>query len=169
MDASLRERFGRIRIVIMDVDGVLTDGAMYYAEHGDELKRFHTRDGVGIRLLHESGIATALVTGEQTTMVARRAAKLRIAEVHQGVQDKWATVASLLARHGLSPSQACFIGDDVGDLEALRGVGLAIAVADAIPAVLETAHYVTQRRGGEGAVREVCDLILSARGKVESP
>ena len=163
MDPSLRHRFAQIKMVIMDVDGVLTDGAMYYTEKGDEFKRFHTRDGLGIRLLHEAAIQTALVTGEQTPIIERRAAKLRIAEVHQGVQNKLATVESILQRHGLRPEEVCYIADDVVDLAALRCVGLAIAVADAVPAVLQAAHYITQRRGGDGAVREVCDLILWTR------
>lgn len=163
MDPSLRERFARIKMVIMDVDGVLTDGAMYYTAQGDEFKKFNTRDGFGIRLLHEAAIKTALVTGEQTPITARRAAKLRIAEVHEGVQNKLATVESLLERHGLTPEEVCYIADDLGDLEALRCVGLAIAVADAMPPVLNAAHYITQRKGGDGAVREVCDLIVSTR------
>ncbi len=161
MDQGLRQRVAKVRMLAMDVDGVLTDGAMYYTEAGDEIKRFNTRDGLGIRLLHEAGINTALITGESTSIVERRALKLRIGEVHQGVDDKLARLKEIAGRHHLSMDEVAYIGDDVVDLEALRFVGLAIGVADATPEVQAVAHYVTQQRGGYGAVREVCDLILS--------
>ena len=116
----------------MDVDGVLTDGGLYYTENGDELKRFDVRDGQGLVLLRQAGIVTAIVTGRRTTLVARRADELGIAEVHQGVTDKGATVTALLARHGVPPTNACYVGDDINDLPALRLVGIAVAVADAV-------------------------------------
>jgi 3-deoxy-D-manno-octulosonate 8-phosphate phosphatase (KDO 8-P phosphatase) len=152
-----------IRALVMDVDGVLTDGGLYYTEHGDELKRFDVRDGQGLVLLRQAGILTAIVTGRRTTLVARRAEELGIAEVHQGVTDKAETVSALLARHGVPPAAVCYLGDDVNDLPALARVGLAVAVADAVPVVRRAAHYVTRAPGGRGAVREVCDLILAAR------
>lgn len=161
LTAALRRRAARVRLVIMDVDGVLTDGGMYYTESGDEFKKFNTRDGHGITLLHAAGIKTALVTRERTPIVTRRAAKLGITEVHQGVLDKLPVVKQLLEKHGVSPSEACYIGDDVGDEGAMGFVGFAAAVADALPPIRRIAHYVTRKRGGEGAVREVCDLILS--------
>lgn len=163
MRAALRARLMQLRMVIMDVDGVLTDGGMYYSERGEELKKFNTKDGQGIRLLHEAGIRTALVTGEDTPIVARRAAKLQIDEVHQAALDKLSVVKALLEKHGIRPAEACYVGDDVGDLKAMRFVGVAVAVADATPAVKRVAHYVTRRGGGAGAVREVCNRILSAR------
>jgi YrbI family 3-deoxy-D-manno-octulosonate 8-phosphate phosphatase len=159
--AALRARLRRIRILIMDVDGVLTDAGMYYSENGDELKKFNTRDGHGITLLHAAGLKTALVTRERTSIVARRAEKLRITEVHQGALDKVPIVQGLLGAHGLTPAQACYIGDDLGDRDVMAVVGLAVAVADAMPAIKKVAHYVTRKRGGEGAVREICDMLLA--------
>ena len=155
----------RVRLLIMDVDGVLTDAGMYYSEAGDELKKFNTRDGHGITLLHAAGVLTAIVTRERTDIVTRRAQKLKIPECHQGILDKLPVVKDLLARHGLTPAQACYIGDDVGDLEALRHVGFPVAVADAMPPIKKIARYITKKKGGEGAVRELCDLILAARSR----
>lgn len=158
-----RARLRAVRMVAMDVDGVLTDGGLYYVERGGEIKKFNVRDGQGIVLLHQAGIATALITSKHTEIVARRAHDLGIAEVHQRVTDKLAVLRELLARHGIAPEEACYIGDDVGDLPAMRVVGLPVAVADAAPAVRRAARYVTRKKGGEGAVREICDLILKAR------
>jgi YrbI family 3-deoxy-D-manno-octulosonate 8-phosphate phosphatase len=157
-----RPRWRGVRALIMDVDGVLTDGGLYYTEQGDELKRFDVRDGQGLVLLRQAGILTAIVTGKRTTLVARRADELGIAEVHQGVTDKAATVSALLARHAVAPAAACYVGDDINDLPALRIVGIAVAVADAVPIVRRAAHHVTRASGGHGAIREVCDLILAA-------
>ena len=161
--SRVRPRWRGVRALIMDVDGVLTDGGLYYSENGDELKRFDVRDGQGLVLLRQAGILTAIVTGKRTTLVARRADELGIAEVHQGVTDKAATVTALLARHGVPPPAACYVGDDINDLPALRIVGIAVAVADAVPIVRRTAHYITRAPGGRGAIREVCDFILAAR------
>lgn len=165
MSPALRRRARKVRLVIMDVDGVLTDGGMYYAENGEELKKFNTRDGHGITLLHAAGIKTALVTRERTPIVTRRAAKLGITEVHQGALDKLPVVKGVLEKHGVAPTEACYIGDDIGDREVMGYVGFAAAVADALSPIRKMAHYVTRKRGGEGAVREVCDLILGARGE----
>jgi len=160
-----RSAFARVRMLVMDVDGVLTDAGMYYSESGDEWKKFNTRDGHGITLLHEAGIKTALVTRERTAIVARRALKLKIAEVHQGILDKLPVVQALLEKHGLTREEACYVGDDLGDLEAMRFIGVAVAVGDALPAIKKVAHLITRKKGGEGAVREVCDLILAARAR----
>lgn len=165
LSAAGRRRVRRVRLVIMDVDGVLTDGGMYYSEGGEELKKFNTRDGHGITLLHAAGIKTALVTRERTPIVTRRAAKLGIVEVHQGALDKLPVVEKILERHGVTWADTCYIGDDVGDREAMGHVGFAAAVADALPEIKKVAHYVTRKKGGEGAVREVCDLILAAKAK----
>lgn len=165
MSPALRRRARTVLMVIMDVDGVLTDGGMYYSESGDEWKKFNTRDGHGITLLHEAGIKTALVTRERTSIVARRAAKLGVTEVHQGVLDKLSVVQEILDKHGVSHEETCYIGDDVGDEKVMGSVGFAVAVADALPSICKIAHYVTKKKGGEGAVREVCELILSGRGK----
>jgi YrbI family 3-deoxy-D-manno-octulosonate 8-phosphate phosphatase len=160
---GLRARFARIRLVLLDVDGVLTDAGMYYSESGEELKKFNTRDGHGIRLLQDLGIPAAIVTREKTRIVERRAAKLRIQEVHQGILDKLPVVKALCEKHGITPDEACYVGDDLGDLDAMRFVGLPVAVRDAVPEIRRVARYVTRRRGGDGAVREVCDLIRAAR------
>ena len=165
LNQALLRRARKVRMVIMDVDGVLTDAGMYYSESGEELKKFNTRDGHGITLLHSAGIKTAFVTRERTPIVTRRAAKLGVTEVHQGTLDKLPVVKGILEKHGISPAEACYIADDVGDLEPMGCVGFAAAVADALPEIKKVAHYVTRKKGGEGAVREVCDLILSSRKK----
>jgi 3-deoxy-D-manno-octulosonate 8-phosphate phosphatase (KDO 8-P phosphatase) len=160
-----RPRWAAVRALVTDVDGVLTDGGLYYAESGDELKRFDVRDGQGLVLLREAGLLTAIVTRKQTTIVTRRARDLGIAEVHQNVTDKAATLTALCARHGLAPSAVCYVGDDVGDLPAMRLAGLPVAVADAVREVRRAAAYVTRAGGGRGAVREVCDLIRAAQSR----
>jgi YrbI family 3-deoxy-D-manno-octulosonate 8-phosphate phosphatase len=150
-------------MLAMDVDGVLTDAGMYYSESGDELKKFNTRDGMGIKLLQAAGLVTAFITREKTAIVERRGQKLAVPEVHQGVDDKLAVLTTLAKKYGFSLDQVAYIGDDVNDLEALRAVGFSAAPADAMPSVLKAVHYICAKKGGEGAVREVADLILAAR------
>jgi 3-deoxy-D-manno-octulosonate 8-phosphate phosphatase (KDO 8-P phosphatase) len=147
----------------MDVDGVLTDAGMYYAENGDELKKFNTRDGQGIALARELGIRTVILTGESTKLVTRRAEKLRIDHLRQGVRDKRAALIEILETEDIAPEQACYVGDDLNDLGVLEMVGLAIVVNDAMRRPRTLAHYVTAARGGEGAIREVCEMILDAQ------
>ena len=161
---DLRKRLGRLRALVLDVDGVLTDGGLYYGDHGEALKKFNVRDGMGLRRIREAGLAVALVTGEETEIVRRRAEKLGITDVFGGVEDKRRVLGEFLASRGIAPGDAAFVGDDVNDLPALELVGLPIAVPDAVPEVLRAAHLVTGRRGGEGAVRELCDAILASRG-----
>ena len=163
--SSIMRVLTRVRLFAMDVDGVLTDGGMYYSESGDELKKFNTRDGMGIKLLQRAGLITALITMEETKLVMRRAEKLAIPEVHQGARDKLAVLRALAARHGLTLEEMAYIGDDVNDLEALKAVGFSAAPADAMPSVLEVVTYICRKSGGEGAVREVADLILEAKAK----
>ena len=165
MSPARRPRWSAVRALVTDVDGVLTDGGLYYAENGDELKRFDVRDGQGLVLLREAGLLVALVTRKQSTIVTRRARDLGLTEVHQNITDKAAAVRDLLARHAVAPRDAIYVGDDVGDLPAMSMVGLPIAVKDAIPQVRRAAHYVTKAGGGRGAIREICDLILAARKK----
>src|SRR5262247_1991129 len=153
----------QIRLFATDVDGVLTDAGMYYAESGDEWKKFNTRDGMGIKLLQRQGIITAIVTQERTKLVARRAEKLAIPELHQGVMDKLSLVREMAARHGLTLSQVAYIGDDVNDLEALKAVGFSATPADGLPQVAAVVDYICQKKGGEGAVREVIEMILEAQ------
>jgi 3-deoxy-D-manno-octulosonate 8-phosphate phosphatase (KDO 8-P phosphatase) len=160
--AARRPRWDRVRALVTDVDGVLTDGGLYYAENGDELKRFDVRDGQGLVMLREAGLLAAIVTRKQTTIVTRRARDLGIAEVHQHVIDKAAAITDLLKRHALKAAEVCYVGDDVGDLPAMRLVGVPVAVADAVPEVRKAAAYVTRAGGGHGAIREVCALILAA-------
>lgn len=152
-------------MLAMDVDGVLTDAGMYYSESGDELKKFNTRDGMGIKILQAAGVVTAFITKEKTTIVERRGQKLAVPEVHQGIDDKLTDLTRLVRKYGLTLAQVAYIGDDVNDLEALRAVGFSAAPADAMPVVLEAVQYVCAKKGGEGAVRELADLILAARGK----
>ena len=163
MSPTRRPRWSAVRALVTDVDGVLTDGGLYYAESGDELKRFDVRDGQGLVLLREAGLLTAIVTRKQTTIVTRRARDLGITEVHQDVTDKAAVLTDLCARHGLAPAAVAYVGDDVGDLPAMRVVGLPIAVADAVRDVRRAAAFVTRAGGGRGAIREVCELILASR------
>lgn len=161
--ASLQAKFARMKLLAMDVDGVLTDGGMYYSEQGDELKKFNTRDGKGIELLRSAGIKIAFITGEKTQLVERRAAKLKIDELHQGVGDKLAVLRQIMSKYQLSYDEVAYIGDDINDLGILKTVGLAITVADSLPQNQKVAHYITRARGGEGAVREVAGIILESR------
>lgn len=162
---SLRAILQDIRLFATDVDGVLTDAGMYYSETGDEWKKFNTRDGMGIKLLQKAGLITAIVTQERTKLVARRAEKLTIPEVHQGVMDKRAVIREMAERYGLSLRQVAYVGDDVNDLDALKAVGFSASPADGMPVVRAAVTYVCNRKGGEGAVREVVELILRARQK----
>ena len=152
-----------IKLFATDVDGVLTDAGMYYSESGDEWKKFNTRDGMGIKLLQRAGIITAIVTQERTKLVARRAEKLTIPELHQGVMDKLTVIREMAARHGFSLKQVAYIGDDVNDLEALKAVGFSASPADGLPDIVAAVDYVCQKKGGEGAVREIIEMILNAQ------
>jgi YrbI family 3-deoxy-D-manno-octulosonate 8-phosphate phosphatase len=136
---------------------------MYYSESGDEWKKFNTRDGMGIKLLQKAGLITAIVTQERTRLVARRAEKLTIPEVHQGVTDKLSMIRDMASRYGLALDQVAYIGDDVNDLEALKAVGFSASPADGMPQVLQAVDYVCRKKGGEGAVREVVEMILEAQ------
>lgn len=157
-----------IRVFATDVDGVLTDAGMYYSESGDEWKKFNTRDGMGIKLLQKAGMITAIVTQERTKLVARRAEKLAIPELHQGIMDKLALIRDMAQRYGLSLQEVAYIGDDVNDLEALKAVGFSAAPADGMPVVRASVHYVCQKKGGEGAVREIAEMILDAQTKART-
>ena len=158
-----RARLAALRLVALDVDGVLTDGGIWYTDRGEELKRFDVRDGQGLVLLRTAGVVTAVITRRHSEIVERRARELGIVEVHQDATDKGAVVQGILTRHGVRPADACYVGDDVGDLPAMRLVGFPVAVADAGPAVRGAAAYITRASGGRGAIRELCDLILSAK------
>ena len=153
----------KIRALILDVDGVLTDGGMYYGPGGEGLKRFNVKDGMGLRLVIEAGIAVALISGENSEILRRRAEKLKIADIFVGIEDKLRTMETFLASKKIGTDETAYVGDDVNDLEAMKKAALPIAVADAVPEVRKAAKWVTSRKGGEAAVREVCDALLAAR------
>jgi len=157
---ALRGKIKGIKLVAMDVDGVLTDGGMYYSESGDEIKKFHSQDGMGIKLLQGSGIITAFVTSEQTNLVQRRGDRLKVPDIHQGTFEKRKVLDELCAKYNLTMQQVAFIGDDVNDLDALQHAGFSVAPADAVLVVKEVVDYICERNGGAGAVREMSDLIL---------
>lgn len=163
MDPALAARAARIRLAVFDVDGVFTDGRLLFGPQGEALKAFHVRDGHGIKRLLGAGIAVAVISGRSSPIVAARMAELGIDEVHQGKDDKLPVLQALLARRGIADDECCYCGDDEPDLAPLRAVGLACAPADAHPAVRAIANVVTRAGGGAGAVREVCDLLLTAR------
>lgn len=150
-------------MLCVDVDGVLTDAGMYYGPDGEVLKKFNTRDGMGLARVREVGVAVAIISGEDSAIVHARAAKLKIDDVYCDAANKRAAVDALCDKHDLALDQVAFIGDDLNDLSALESVGLACAVADAAEPVQAVAHYITRRRGGDGAVREVCELLISAK------
>lgn len=157
-----------LRLVAFDVDGVLTDGGLYLSDSGDEFKRFNSLDGHGLKMLRASGVELAIITGRRSKCVELRAKNLGIQRLYQGVDDKWEAMQALLAETKLAPEAAAFMGDDVIDLPVMRRVGLAISVPAAPQLVREHAHYVSQREGGHGAVREVCELIMAAQGTLAS-
>jgi 3-deoxy-D-manno-octulosonate 8-phosphate phosphatase (KDO 8-P phosphatase) len=161
-DFTARAR--RVRLLVLDVDGVLTDGRMILSERGDELKAFHTHDGMGINLAKRCGITVALVTGEKSPIAQARGAKLGVDEVVLGARRKGETVAELMTRYGRRASEVAFMGDDILDLPALQRVGLAVAPANAVPEVRAAVHFVTRAAGGAGAVRECVEQILRAQG-----
>ena len=160
-------RAANIRLLICDVDGVLTDGRLYFTADGQELKSFHARDGHGLKLLQRTGVQAAVISGRSSPAVALRMSSLGIEHVFQGRENKLEPFQELLGRLDLKAEQAAFIGDDVLDLPLLRRVGLAVAVADAHFTLRETVHWVTAQPGGLGAVREVCDLIMLAQGRLQ--
>lgn len=168
MDAVLRERASEIRMLVLDVDGVLTDGKLYFDHAGNEMKAFNTRDGMGMKALQRAGIEVAVITGRKSKAVAHRMAQLGIQHVYQGREDKLEAFLELLEMTGLDAEQVCFAGDDWIDLPVLMRVGLAVSVADAEEHVRQQAHWITQRNGGDGAVREICNLILSAQEKEQT-
>lgn len=163
-DPLLLERAARMRALVLDVDGVLTDGKLYFDNQGNEMKAFSTRDGLGMRALQSQGTLLALITGRRSEIVARRAANLGIEHVYQGRNDKLNAFNELLAATGIDQQDVCYAGDDWVDIPVLDRAGLAVTVADADAVVKQRVHWITSRPGGHGAVREICDLILAARG-----
>ena len=164
--AATRTRLERIRLMIFDVDGVLTDGSLWYGENGETVKRFNALDGHGLKMLAASGIKVALVTGREGPVVDRRAAELGLRDVLQNVRDKAEALATLAARHMLRLDETGFMGDDLIDLPAMQRAGFAASVPQAPAYVTQAAHWVATRPGGEGAVRECCDIILASQNRL---
>ena len=160
---DIAQRAARVRLMIFDVDGVLTDGSLHFGPDGEMMKTFNVHDGLGIKLLQESGVQTAIISARQSPVVTRRAADLGIDHVHQGGHDKLTPFHHLLRVTGLTAEQCGFIGDDVVDLPILTRVGFAVSVPNGSADVRARAHHVTQAAGGRGAVREVCELLLHAQ------
>lgn len=152
---------------MLDVDGVLTDGTLYYTSAGEEMKAFNIQDGLGIQLLQAGGVAVAIITGRRSPMVERRARELDITHVTQGTQDKLVAFEHLLETAGVAAEHSACVGDDLPDLPLMRRCALAVTVPEAPELVKAQAHLITRRAGGHGAVREVCELILSAQGKLD--
>jgi len=157
------ERAKNTELLILDVDGVLTDGSLYYGPDGEVIKRFHVHDGAGIKAVLEAGIKVAVISSRRTPAVDKRMHELGVSHVLQGVGDKLQALNELGERLGIELNAVACVGDDVSDVPMMRSVGLAVAVADARQQAKESAHYSTAARGGHGAVREVCDLLLVAR------
>jgi 3-deoxy-D-manno-octulosonate 8-phosphate phosphatase (KDO 8-P phosphatase) len=160
----LQDRCTAIELLVLDVDGVLTGGGIVYLDNGVELKTFHVRDGSGLKIWHQAGKRSAIITGRTSRAVAIRAAELGIGLVVQGAENKLAAYRQILADCGVGPEQVCCVGDDLPDVPLLCNCGLAVAVADACPEALREAHYVTRAAGGRGAVRETVELILGCQG-----
>lgn len=165
VDAAMARRLAAVRLLVCDVDGTLTDGAMWYGPDGEALKRFHTRDGHGIGMLRRAGVEVALMTAEDSPIVSARAAKLGITEVILGCADKAEAMHALLRSSGVVAGEAAMIGDDLGDLAAFSVVGVRVAVADAVDDVRRAADLVCELRGGHGAVRELAEAMLAARAQ----
>lgn len=159
----MEEKAAKIKTLILDVDGVLTDGHITFNDRGEEIKSFHVRDGLGLRLLMSAGIDVIIITGRKSEVVAHRAKELGIKEVYQGVKDKGALCEKLMKQKQLERDQLCCIGDDLPDLPVFHQAGLSIAVADASAEVRHAAGIITKTGGGQGAVREACEIILKSR------
>lgn len=163
-DPELTARARAIKLIVFDVDGVLTDGGLYVGDDGQEYKAFHSRDGLGMKMLQSSGVELALITGRSSQVVTHRAKDLNIRHVYQGALDKLAAFQQLIETLALEAAQIAFMGDDVVDLPVLKRCGLALTVPEAPTIVHKHAHYVATRPGGHGAAREVCELIMLAQG-----
>ena len=168
MSNELLSRAKAVRLAVFDVDGVLTDGRLYFLPDGGEFKTFNTLDGQGIKMLMNAGVRTAIISGRKSAVVERRAKNLGIQHLFQGREDKLVVLDGLLAELGLTHDQVAYLGDDLPDLPVIRRVGLGMAVANADAFVRQHAHGVTQARGGEGAAREFCELILRAQDSLEA-
>jgi len=161
----MEEKAARIKLLFLDVDGVLTDGRITISKEGEEVKSFDVKDGIGLKMLMFAGIDVVIITGRESVAVAHRAGELGIKDVCQGVSDKGTVCRDLIRKRGIEKAEACCIGDDLPDLAMFGEAGLCIAVADAVKEVREGADFITRKRGGRGAVREACEWILKCQGK----
>ncbi|MEZ5542989.1 MAG: 3-deoxy-manno-octulosonate-8-phosphatase KdsC [Pseudomonadota bacterium] len=161
---DILEKAAHVRLLIFDVDGVLTDGTLFVGDDGQEYKAFHSRDGHGIKMLQKHGVIVGIITGRTSKVVEHRMANLGITHVYQGKLDKLPAYEELIDKLGISPHETAYVGDDVVDLPVMRRVGLAIAVQDAHPLVVRHCHWQTPSGGGRGAARDVCEMLLEARG-----
>jgi 3-deoxy-D-manno-octulosonate 8-phosphate phosphatase (KDO 8-P phosphatase) len=166
-NASAAERASRVRLMIFDVDGVFTDGSLYFTAEGDHMKSFNSLDGHGVKMLERIGVQTAIITGRKSGIVNARAKELGITHLFQGVEDKTVALAELLDKAGVPADQCGYMGDDWPDLAVMRRCGFAAAPANAHPEVIQRVHWVAEARGGHGAVREVCDAILRAQHRYD--
>ena len=162
---NLEERAARVKLLLMDCDGVLTDGRIWLFDNGEEQKGFHTHDGLGIELWHRAGLKSGIISGRTSSAVERRARALGMSFIWQGCEDKQKAFADTLAQSGLTNAEVAFVGDDLIDIPLMLQSGLGIAVADAAVEAHDRAHYVTHAHGGQGAIREVIELILKAQGR----
>lgn len=160
---ELQARAQSIKLLLLDVDGVLTDGRLYFSNQGDEFKTFSTLDGHGIKMLQKSGVKVGIITGRTSNLVAKRASDLGIQILVQGREDKWEALQEILIEHPLELEQIAFMGDDWPDLTVMSRVGLALTPANGHFTVVERSHWQSQARGGEGAVREACDMLMKAQ------
>lgn len=162
---NILERAAKIKLLLMDCDGVLTDGRIFILEAGDDQKAFYVRDGLGIDLFHRAGLRTGVITGRRSVALERRAQGLGMSFLRQGNENKRQAFQETLVESGLITEEVAFIGDDLSDIPLMKSSGFAIAVGNAAPETIDVAHYVTEAKGGRGAVREVCELILKAQNK----
>jgi 3-deoxy-D-manno-octulosonate 8-phosphate phosphatase (KDO 8-P phosphatase) len=165
---DILQRAAQIRLVIFDVDGVLTDGRLFYGDDGQEYKAFHSRDGHGMKMLKQSGVEIAIITGRTSQVVEHRMANLGIEHIYQGQLEKLPAFEKLIADLGVQSHEVAYVGDDVVDLPIMLRVGLAVAVADAHDLVCKHAHWQTPHGGGQGAARDICELIMEARGTLSA-
>lgn len=165
MNKNVLNRAKKIKLVITDVDGVLTDGGMYYTSNGDIMKRFHVRDGMGVTLLRKNNISTIIITKEQTPMVKKWAKRMKIKKLFDGVQQKEKILQRICTQFKVKQDEIAYIGDDINDIELLKMVGFSAVPKDAILIAKNNSNYICKKKGGEGALREVADIILLAKAK----
>jgi 3-deoxy-D-manno-octulosonate 8-phosphate phosphatase (KDO 8-P phosphatase) len=165
---DILEKASKIKLIIFDVDGVLTDGRLFFGDDGQEYKAFHSRDGHGMKMLKKSGVEVGIITGRTSKVVEHRMANLGIEHVYQGKLEKLPAFEELISKLNVTPDEVAYVGDDVVDLPIMLRVGLAVAVADAHELVIKHSHWQTAHGGGQGAARDVCELIMEARGSLKT-